>query len=369
MNILYIVPYQFSKPTGGGKFAIFNQIKYISKIATITIAGVAANEATPEFDCNMMPVFSNAASRYINLLKFFTLRNIIRENKIQLIILEHPYMAPLGILLQKLCGVKFAIRSQNVEYLRFKDMGKWWWRILQMFEKWAHNQADAVLCITEDDKAFFKNQGVKSKLIDFPFGTCIASSPLDKFDCKQQILKQHQLSSDTKIILYNGTLNYLPNVTGLDIILDHVNPYLQEHLSNYKIIICGSKLPEKYNALIAIPNVIYCGFVEDIGVYFKGADVFINPVQGGGGIKTKLVEALAYGTTTISSKDGAKGLIQSTAVGKLIITPDFDGITMAKKIIEEVLKTANIPTPKSYYDYYYWPNIAQKVVKELEAIL
>jgi hypothetical protein len=42
---------------------------------------------------------------------------------------------------------------------------------------------------------------------------------------------------------------------------------------------------------------------------------------------------------------------------------------MAKKIIEEVLKTANIPTPKSYYDYYYWPNIAQKVVKELEAIL
>jgi hypothetical protein len=92
-------------------------------------------------------------------------------------------------------------------------------------------------------------------------------------------------------------------------------------------------------------------------------------VQGGGGIKTKLVEALAYGTTTISSKDGAKGLIQSTAVGKLIITPDFDGITMAKKIIEEVLKTANIPTPKSYYDYYYWPNIAQKVVKELEAIL
>ena len=79
MNILYIVPYQFSKPTGGGKFAIFNQIKYISKIATITIAGVAANEATPEFDCNMMPVFSNAASRYINLLKFFTLRNAINS--------------------------------------------------------------------------------------------------------------------------------------------------------------------------------------------------------------------------------------------------------------------------------------------------
>ena len=33
-------------------------------------------------------------------------------------------------------------------------------------------------------------------------------------------------------------------------------------------------------------NIIYCGFVEDIDLYFKWCDIFLNPLQDGGGIKT-----------------------------------------------------------------------------------
>jgi hypothetical protein len=54
-------------------------------------------------------------------------------------------------------------------------------------------------------------------------------------------------------------------------------------------------------------NIIYAGFVDDISIYFKGADVFINPVSYGGGIKTKLVEALGYNLNAVSTSNGAIG--------------------------------------------------------------
>jgi polysaccharide biosynthesis protein PslH len=97
-------------------------------------------------------------------------------------------------------------------------------------------------------------------------------------------------------------------------------------------------------------------------LYFKAADVFINPVQGGGGIKTKLIDALAYGTTAISSANGANGVVQSTVVGKLIITPDYDAHAMAGKIMDVSIMIKSIPTPQSFYDYYNWGKNIKRII-------
>jgi polysaccharide biosynthesis protein PslH len=365
LNILYITPYKFIKPNAGGKFAMHQQIKNLSATENVVVIGVQSNEPDTSLNCTFKNILPNAPSRYFNIFLINKIVKIIKKHQSEIIILEHPYYAWLLFALKKICKVRVYIRSQNVEYLRFKDLGKWWWPVLKHYEKWAHNMADGVLCITEDDKLFFEKQGIKSKLINFPFGTNVSASPTDNAACKTALLQQYNLAANTSLILFNGTLNYLPNQTGLDIILEKVNPYLQQHLQNYKIVICGSQLPEKYNQLKDIPNIIYSGFVDDIAAVFKGVDVFINPVQGGGGIKTKLVDALSYGTTAISSVDGAKGLVARVAGPKLIITPDFDGVAMAKAIIEIVNKNDKMATPQSYYDYYNWSKIVSRILPEL----
>jgi polysaccharide biosynthesis protein PslH len=365
LNILYITPYKFIKPNAGGKFAMHQQIANISIAHNVVVIGVTANDTDATLNCKFENILPDAPSRYFNFFLIPKIKKIINTHQSEIIILEHPYYAWLLFALKKICKVRVYIRSQNVEYLRFKDLGKWWWPILKYYEKWAHNMADGVLCITEDDKQFFKNQGIKSKLIDFPFGTPVALSPTANMACKTQLLQQHNLPADTTLILFNGTLNYLPNQTGLDIILATINPYLQKHLPHYRIIICGSNLPEKYNKLQDIPNIIYSGFVDDIAAVFKGVDVFINPVQGGGGIKTKLVDALSFGTTAISSADGAKGLVAAVAGQKLIITPDFDGEAMAKAIIKIANNNMQMPTPSAYYDYYNWTNIVARTMVQL----
>jgi len=80
-------------------------------------------------------------------------------------------------------------------------------------------------------------------------------------------------------------------------------------------------------------NIIYAGFVDDINLYFKGADIFINPVIDGGGIKTKVVEALGYDLSVISTQSGAIGIPEEITGGKLLVLPDNDWTEFARKII------------------------------------
>lgn len=72
-------------------------------------------------------------------------------------------------------------------------------------------------------------------------------------------------------------------------------------------------------------------------------------MQTGGGIKTKMVEAIAYGTTVILTQSGATGIIKNICGEKLIIIPDNDWTAFSNAIISNADKKPE--TPEVYYDY------------------
>ena len=121
-------------------------------------------------------------------------------------------------------------------------------------------------------------------------------------------------------------MDYKPNLEALENILEKINPLLFDYKLSYKIIICGKKLPAEMNDLkeYADRNIVYAGYVDNISIYFKGSDIFINPVTDGGGIKTKLVEALGYNLTAVSTKNGALGIDEKICNGKLLLSENND---------------------------------------------
>ena len=144
--------------------------------------------------------------------------------------------------------------------------------------------------------------------------------------------------------------------------MNDINPLLlRQHEFRYKIIVCGKRLPASLNELrdYAGKNIIYAGFVDDIETYFKAADLFLNPVQSGGGIKTKMVESIAFGTTVITTETGAMGIHRNICGEKLIVVPDDNWDAFTNAIIENVHKKE--PTPPAFYNYYYWGNIVKKI--------
>lgn len=370
VKVLSLVSYKFLPPDMGGQkgIAFFN--RYFSKEVDLCCITIKDNSQTGSEGYPIKNILSNSRSRYINPFYFFTLRRILRNEKITHLVIEHPYYGWLGILLQWFCKVKLIVHSHNIEALRFKSVNKWWWGILWQYEKMTHRKADHNFFIHDDDHQYaiknFKLDPGKCTTITYGFELSKAPASADKQLARKRICNLHGINETGRILLFNGTLSYRPNLDALDIILEKINPVLlKDKDCSYKIIICGSKLPVNYNGLINYldKNIIYAGFVDDINLYFKGCDVFINPVIDGGGIKTKVVEALGNDLSVISTQSGAIGIPPRITGHKMYIVEDGDWMRFC-----DLIKTIDPGEiiPPVYFDHFYWGKIAAKAAASIQ---
>lgn len=369
IKLLSLVSYQFLPPKMGGQkgIAFFN--RYLSRHLNLTCITTKANQPENLDRYIIKNILSNNKLRYINIFYFFTLKKMIRENKITHLIIEHPYYGWLGLWIKWFLKIKLIVHSHNIESLRFKSVQKWWWGILWHYEKYVHRKADISFFIHDDDMEYainnFKLAPTQCTTITYGFELNKPPNDYEKKEAKNLLCTKHNVPETEKILLFNGTLSYKPNLDALDIILNKINPLLAAAANfNYKIIICGSKLPAEYKSLIdhKEKNIIYAGFVDDINIYFKGADIFINPVIDGGGIKTKLVEALGSNLSVVSTKSGAIGIPDAITGNKMKTTKDGQW----EEFVNQIIYTdEGATTPQQFFEYFYWGNIAAKAAKTL----
>lgn len=368
-KILSLVPYKILPPDMGGQKGIAYFNRYLCKHTHLICVTIKDNRSNQQEGYEVKNILSNHTTRYINLFYYFTLSRISRQEKITHLVVEHPYYGWLGILLKWFRNIKLVVHSHNIESLRFKTMGKWWWGILWHYEKWVHRQADHSFFIQDEDRdyaiAHFGLHPEHCTTITYGFEKNELPSADEKIEARKLVCKTHHIRETDKILLFNGTLGYKPNLDAVDTILEKINPVLlaAEGFA-YKIIICGNKLPASYNGLYdhREKHIIYAGFVNDINLYFKGCDIFINPVIDGGGIKTKLVEALGYDLSVVSSRTGAIGIPSEVTGGKMVIVEDGDWTAFSDRIME--LQTT-IHTAPAFFEHFYWDNIAQKAAAVL----
>lgn len=366
-KILSIVPYAILPYQSGGQksIALFNE--YLGQTCELTVIGTRGNDVQLASNYQLLPWMKDGSIKFFDVFLLFKLIPYIRKNNIDTVIMEHPYLGWMGYVLRKTTRIKWVVHTHNIEFERFKQLGKKWWPILKMYETWVLKKADTIFCISAEDKLYMETQlGLPSNKCNVvPFGIEQDGIPADKDACRNWLLQQHQIAEENNILLFNGALNYAPNLVALEAILNHINPLLLQQPLKYIILICGRGLPKEYNNLAAYQhqNIRYAGFVENIEVYFKGADLFLNPITFGGGVKTKLIEALGCNTTVISTVNGAIGCDTSTCRNKLVIVPDANWEAFAKAI--QVHLTIPNNTPTAFYDRYFWGNIVLRSLKFL----
>jgi glycosyltransferase involved in cell wall biosynthesis len=309
-------------------------------------------------------------SRYFNFFLIGRLQKIIQEKNIELLFFDQPWFGWLMLMLKIFTKKKIFLRSNNIEYLRFKSMGKWFWQMLYVYEKWTYRIADLVIFVSEIDrqKAIYEFDLDENKTLLTPYGIEVTEAPLKNQDSGFRIQDLHKTDSNEKILLFFATMNYAPNYEAVEFIAEKIYPLLKQQSSfSFKILICGKNLPEKIQKKLSDkPEIKYCGFVENIEDYIDGADVMINPILSGGGVKTKAIDTLARNKTVISTNTGAEGIDPNVCGNKLIIIPDNDWIGFANSIIGNIDKHENIPT--TFFETYSWTNIIEKLSVRLEKL-
>lgn len=360
-NVVSIVSYKIFPAKFGGQKGIASFNDYLSKYHSLYCLTVKENVAGSA-SYTIINKLSNSRLRYINVFYFFLVKKIIKQKKITHVIIEHPYYGWLGLLIKIFCGTKLIIHSHNIEAERFKTTGKWWWKILSRYEKFIHSKADHTFCISEKDRQYFVNNykiaAANITVVTYGISWNAAPALSSKEKAKQFLLQNLSLHAGTVLYLFNGALAYKPNLDAVKNIVEKINPLFIKENIDYKIIICGNNLPSEMNGLEQYENIIYAGFVNDISVYFLGADVFINPVTDGGGIKTKLVEALGYGLSAASTINGAIGIDENICNGKLFLSDNEDWQAFSGNMVKA--KDISQPVGDAFFKNFYWDEIAKK---------
>jgi glycosyltransferase involved in cell wall biosynthesis len=157
-------------------------------------------------------------------------------------------------------------------------------------------------------------------------------------------------------------LNYYPNEQAVNFIINEIVPRLNKCGQPYQLLIGGKGLAEPIQQQIAAQKdtMQYVGFIDDLDTFLQACDMMLNPVQLGGGIKTKAVEALGYNKKVVSTASGAAGISAAACGTKLRVVADNDWDSFTQAIIDQMNNQTQIPD--TFYATYYWGNIAEKIL-------
>lgn len=370
-NILAVISFPFLPATTGGEISTLNILKYLSlqhKLTVFTVEPYAPGYdiGVAKFDLIFGMPFKS--SRYWDLKLIGTLSRLIKQKKIEWLFFDQPWFGWLMLVLKLLTRKKIFIRSNNIEYLRFKSMGKWFWQMLYIYEKWTYRIADLVIFVSETDrqKAIFEFDLKLEKTLLTPYGVELSEAPAKDALAPTIVKQRHGIPEHNKIILFFSTLSYFPNYEAVGFIADKIYQLLKSREGfAFTILICGKGLPEEIRMkLLDKHEIKYVGFVEDINQYIAASDVMINPLLSGGGVKTKAIDTLAQNKRVISTQNGAEGIDPVVCGNNLIIVEDYNWPKFVEAIADNMEKPCYIPL--AFYETYSWTGIIQTLTQQLK---
>jgi hypothetical protein len=360
----FIVPYKFVPPVSGGQKAAYGFASFLGQKTPLTVITTQQNH--PEsFPFLLFNILSDSFLKYGSPRTAWVCFREFRKQGIKRCITHQPFIALVLLPVFWILGVRFEIFVQNIEYQRFRSIGKWWWPVVYVLEWLLFRMASRLLFISPDDEVtaqqVFKVPPTKCLVVHY--GTEHDSCPGGEERSRQRVRARHDLDTEVFLIIFFGAYTYSPNLKAFELILNEISPLLVKQAGfNFRFLICGSGLPHKYidNPILEDRHITYLGFVENIDEYIMAADVMLNPINTGGGVKTKAIDSIALGKTVVSSQSGARGIARKACGDKLIVVEDFDFQAFVDEIIR-LRKTGMSKTPNAFYGFYHWAKTIEQV--------
>lgn len=364
IRILSIVWYKVLPARFGGQKGIAHFNQALGKLFPLVCLCSRNNEPPADLSYTVLPVLPVNKWQFFNPFIYQRIISIAKRQRSSHIILEHPYHAKAALRASKVTGAKLIVHSHNIEFERYRQLGKRGWKLLYKLEKKVHQQADLNLFKTTDELEYAVEHFnlVPGRCMVMPYGI-ERPAKVDKTAARKLIEDRHGIFSTSKILLFAGTLDYFPNEQAVINLYTKIAPSLT---GDYKIIVCGRNKIKGFEHLnkLAHTNVINAREVKDIENYFAAADLFINPVMSGGGVQTKNLDALGYDLNVVCFDNMLSG-IDISLCGDKIYTTSSGHWKVFTEAIDKAIAASPHPTPSSFFDYYSFDRQVSRLAERL----
>lgn len=201
---------------------------------------------------------------------------------------------------------RLVLRMHNIEYQIWQRLAREHKNFLKHFylknlserikkyEEWAWQQYDILLPITDSDAAIVQASYPSVTTITVPFGINVS-----------------ELSGASREVLWEGyhigAMDWMPNQEAILWFLNKVWPLLHKNVPEFRFYFAGRHMPPSFMQMNK-EGVVCAGEVPDADAFIADKKILIVPLRSGGGIRVKILEAMAKGKVVVSTDVGMQGI-------------------------------------------------------------
>ncbi len=245
--------------------------------------------------------------RFVSNLFSEKLIELIDATEYDLIQLETLYLAPYIDVIKSHSKAKVIMRSHNIESeiwhnlasqsrSRFKS---WYYELcgsrLEQYEKRVHDKYDLLLPITIQDALKYEAYGYSGLKYVVPIG----------LETSKYFPRKKEISNKIKIG-YIGSLDWKPNIEGLDWFLLNHWEHIAVQFPNLEFHLAGRNPGERYQ--IDLPRFVMHGEVDSAIEFIDSLDILLVPLFSGSGMRVKILEGMILSKVVISTPKGFEGI-------------------------------------------------------------
>lgn len=227
------------------------------------------------------------------------LRATLQRFQPDLVQIESPFLLPYA---QDIHGARVALRSLNVEFRIWEGLARnernplrrlalrYIAASLRRYEVRHLNTPDAVIPISTEDADDFRRLGCTRPIHVVPCGITLAELPAGQ--------------PEPRSVGFIGSLDFRPNQEAVAWIVDELCP----RVPDAKLYLAGSSPPDWLRQRAAGKNIEFLGHVPDAEAFLRRMSVVIAPLFAGGGMRIKVLDAMALAKPIVATPLGAGGI-------------------------------------------------------------
>jgi glycosyltransferase involved in cell wall biosynthesis len=245
-------------------------------------------------------------SRFVSGAFRDLIRDTIARFQPDLVQIESPFLLPYAPRIRTQTRAPVVLRSLNVEFRIWEGLAEGESNALRRFalrrvaesvrryELARMHEVDAIVPISDGDAAEFRRLGITRPMHVVPCGVVLGEVDAPR--------------AEPGFVGFLGSLDYRPNQQAVERILDELWPRIAERAPAARLTIAGSSPPEWLLRKARDRGVDILADVPDARELMLRMSVFIAPVFAGGGMRIKVLEAMALGKPVVATTIGAGGL-------------------------------------------------------------
>jgi glycosyltransferase involved in cell wall biosynthesis len=312
-KVLLLTDVNFWEKRSGNRMRIYSLIEYLAQHVNLTV--VNTGPAPAEIDVTLADIFNAEfivleKTKYLNSNSYGRrLKAFLKNRHFDTIIIEYIHSSYfLNFLIEDATVILDAhdIISDRADDFKKFNYGGALYELSRETETEVMNVYDHIMVLCEPDLEKVNEMIGAGKAI-------LGSHPVTPM--------QHTIRNEVKNIAFVGSA-YLPNRDAIIFFIENCWPAIVVKYP-VELLIYGEV---GYGLdLNGQTNIVLKGFVPDVNQIYDEADIIINPVRFGAGLKIKNMEALAHGIPLVTTSQGARGLEAIKNNGFLVAdnTKDF----------------------------------------------